>query len=324
MHQLPCEEIRKGKASKMINDPQILLQNFLDEQDAEEGTLRNYRNTIKGYMRWLIINGISFWEAKKPHIIRYKNDFYDRGRSTLTINTYLSALKKFYRWLDENGNYQDITAGVKGFKKYNGFKKLPLDQDDVLKLLSNINEVTLTGRRDHLIIHMMIISGFRSCEITRLSVADFIDNNTPGLMVMGKGSKVKTFARISALVAEELRKYLNERPDYKRKAEDPLFETVGRRNPGERISVNTLGMMIKKRMTGAGLDAKLSAHSLRHTTAVMMILQGASLYDVQCQLRHTDANMTRNYLRYLDEQKRIQSPWMDKLENIITTPKAII
>lgn len=299
----------------MITNPAIWINEFLSEQDVNEATRKNYHNTLMAWVTWLTVNGISWGEVRKPHVIRYKNELYEKGRSPLYINTCLSIFRKFYRYLDDAGLYPDIASGVKGHKLYHGFRKRPLTPEQVDMLLSSIDTETKTGKREHLIIRMMVTSGLRSVEVSRLDIGDFTDGSIPGLRILGKGRKEKTFVRISRDVADELRGYIGRRMD---KIFDPVFIVSEGQLRECRVTPKYIGIFIKARMKKAGLDDKLlSAHSLRHTTAVMMINQGASLYDVQSQLRHTDANMTRNYLRFIEEEKRHQLEWVDKLEMAI-------
>jgi site-specific recombinase XerD len=298
----------------MTTDPRKYIEDFLQEQDVEDSTKRNYRNILNIWLNWLVLNGITWGEVRKPHILRFKSTTYENGKSPLYVNTCLSIIRKFYRWLDDSGFYPDIASGVKGYKRYVGFRKKPLKPEQVEALLNSIDRATELGKRDHLIIRMMVTSGMRSVEVSRLDIGDFEDGERPGVRILGKGRKEKVFARISLDVADELKAYVGKRIS---KDFEPMF--IYNRYGSERMSPAYIGVMIKHRMVKAGMDDKmLTAHSLRHTTAVMMITEGASLYDVQNQLRHTDANMTRNYLRFIEDEKRHQLTWVDKLETVIS------
>ncbi len=295
----------------MITDTGILIPEFLKDQDVTEKTKVNFRNALNCWSTWLTVNGISFEEARKPHIIRYKNELADKGRSALYINNLLNILRKFYQWTDDAGYYADIASGVKGFKRYQGFRKKPLTAEQVAELLKSIDTTSRKGRREHLVINLMVTSGLRAVEVERLNIGDYSNGAYPGVNVLGKGRKEKTFVRISSEVSKEMKEYIGARiEDYFK----PLFMVNESKLQESRLSSTYIGIMIKSRLKKIGIDDKLiTAHSLRHTTAMMMIDAGASLFDVQNQLRHTDANMTRNYLRFIEEEKRKKMDWVDRL-----------
>lgn len=307
---------RNQERRGMQKGDDILLREFLNDQDVEKTTKRNYHNVLQAWFTWMVLNGISSDEVRKPHLIKYKNEMYSKDKSPLYINTCLSILRKFYRFMDDSGYYPDIAAGIRGFKRYTGFRKKPLTLEQVDQLLNSIKKNTKIGMRDYLVIKLMLTSGLRAVEISRLNVGDFIEGSTPGVRVLGKGRKEKTFVRIPRELAAELKVFLGKRME---EILRPVFLVWEKRLHEDRYSAKYIGIMVKARMKDAGLNDKLlTAHSLRHTTAVMMINQGASLFDVQTQLRHTDANMTRNYLRFIEDEKRKELEWVDKLEATIS------
>ena len=110
--------------------------------------------------------------------------------------------------------------------------------------------------------------------------------------------------------------YLSTRADLQEG--QPLFVTEGRGAHGagdsyrlhrnERMSTRLIQMIVKKGLREIGLDShEYSAHSLRHTCAVMMLDKGASLADIQRQLGHASPNTTMIYLKSHERRIRMQA-----------------
>lgn len=299
-------------------DSQSYIKEYINSRDVAETTKDNYRRILNVWVNWLIINGIPWNQVRKPHIVNFKHNKNDHGMTSSSVNTYLSVIIDFYRNLFKDGLYDDIIGtGIKLFPKYNGFRKMPLNLDQIVKLIDSIDRDAVTGERDHLIINIMLLSGLRGIEVSRLNIEDFRMKNSdkPYFTVLGKGCKEKKRVPISPITAEAVEIYLDTRIS---KKDEPIFTSLSKSCKGERISASRIGKMIKTRMTKAGItDPQISAHSLRHTHAVFMIKEGMSVYDVQTSLRHTSVEMTSNYLRYLEEENRMDSSWIRKFEGRI-------
>lgn len=293
---------------------------FLDEADVSDTTLTNYSRILYSWEKWLILNGIPWQQARRPHVIRYKKQLYDNGLSPLTVNTYLTVLRKFYQWTEINEYFKDIATSIRGFKRYTGFRKKPLMEPQVHQLIKAIDTATVTGWRNYCIIRLMILAGLRTIEVSRLNVGDFYNNGTRGVDVLGKGRTEKTFIPIGSDLVYEINQYLKNRKHLK--PEDPLFTSESNHNRGFRIQPASISRIVKKSLRDIGITSKeYSAHSLRHTTAIRLIMAKKSLFEVQSFLRHTDTNMTRNYLRFLEDMERRNAKWIDEMTK--KTPRKV-
>lgn len=113
-----------------------------------------------------------------------------------------------------------------------------------------------------------------------------------------------------------IQEYLQERDEIRE--DQPLFLTEGygahgngkdyKPHANERMSTRLVQMIIKKGLRAIGLDShEYSAHSLRHTCAVMMLIKGASMNDIQRQLGHASPNTTMIYLKSLERRQRMET-----------------
>ena len=306
----------------MITDTHILIEEFLAQHDVIPDTRDKYRNMLSLWCDWLTKSGISWLEARKPHVIRFRDEMAHSNKSSLYINCHLNLLNKFYDYLQDANHYPlNIAANVKKMERYKGYRKDPLELEQVYSLLNSIDTMTKTGKRDMLAVKLMLISGLRCCEVSRLNTDDiYLDKKY--ISVRGKGKTEKVRVNISDDVAEELRLYLGKRIN---KTDEPVFLVWEKAHISDRMTPAYIGIRIKMLMVAAGIDDKmLTAHSLRHTCATQLILAGNSIRDVQLTLRHSTSTMTENYIKKIDEQMRIKLNLPNMLEKTFNSKQIAI
>ena len=123
------------------------------------------------------------------------------------------------------------------------------------------------------------------------------------LLIQGKGHTDKD-ARVMLPVQVEtlIRDYLTACGNVG--SSQPLFGSCAYRNRGSRLSAQAVSKMVKRNLRSIWLDSpRLTAHSLRHTAATMMILSGVDLPKVQQVLRHVNINTTMIYNNAVERSK---------------------
>lgn len=294
------------------------ISDFLDDQDIGENSKNVYRRVLNLFFNDMVTHGLGFQEIKRPDVIRWKNDLIDQKKSALTINLYLAIIRTFYNWTEINDIHQNIAGGIKNPRKYIGFKKKPLTRDQVEELMKSINTDTMNGKRDMAIISLMLLAGLRTVEVSRIDYGDMqYQEGMLGIVIQGKGKKIKdTFIKLMESTFEYIQAYLVQRGDIR--DEDPMFISHGPRNNKGRLSAWGIGDIIKKRLKDIGLDDRhYTAHSFRHTCAIMALEVGVSLEEVSRKLRHTSIATTQIYTRYMEEKLRLQNDPGDKIEQLI-------
>jgi site-specific recombinase XerD len=287
------------------------VDGFIGDMNATVETVKNNRSIMAIFTTWCMVSGIHHNTITRPVIIRFKNHLEETGHTPLTVDSYMSTVKRFYKWTDANAVFPDVAAGVKTKNNHGGFRKKPLDEIQVKQLLATIDRETFIGQRNAIIIETMLWLGLRCIEIRRLDVGDVVAIPAGfALSVMGKGCRFKVLMKLPDYIHEMIVNYLairNAMPD------QPLFVSISNNNRGGRISTRKISMMIKTHMRGAGIDSpEYTAHSLRHTCGVMMINAGRDMNDVRAYLRHTNTNMTVHYIRYNDANRRLLDNWVDQ------------
>lgn len=157
---------------------------------------------------------------------------------------------------------------------------------------------------------LTVNAGLRTVEISRANVGDIeVKGNNAFLYVYGKGrTEANQKKAIAPEVYEAIKEYLECRTD-KITNKTPLFTATGNRSGGKRLATTTISTMLKKAMIAAGYDSdRLTAHSLRHTTAAaVMEMTNNNIYITQKYLRHANPATTEIYLENENVKKDTQT-----------------
>ncbi|MGC9310027.1 MAG: site-specific integrase, partial [Candidatus Nanoarchaeia archaeon] len=103
------------------------------------------------YQQWLDDTGRDSLQLQREDILAYKAFLLDLALSSYTVNLYLTAVRKLYQWLESQKIYPDITRGISGVKKPDGFRKSVLTKEQLREAVDAIDTETLVGMRDYAI-----------------------------------------------------------------------------------------------------------------------------------------------------------------------------
>ena len=296
-----------------------VIDMFAAQADCKESSRRTYRRNIKTFFAWVDETGRRVEALTRADIIAFKQSLipeYGADKSTLTAAAYLTAVKLFYKWAEGVKLYPNIANGVKLPKRYNRFEKEPLTAAQAKRLVSEVSAGE--SLRDEAIINIMLRCGLRCSEVVRANIEDL--QQTAGrtiLNIKGKGRDSKdSFVIISDKCAASLRAYLATRKDETPKA--PLFVCNSNRNEGGRLTTRSVSRIAKEHLKAIGLDGRAyTAHSLRHSTACLLLGAGVPQDMVQKTLRHANPATTQAYTYHLDKQRRLEMAVETKLDDII-------
>jgi integrase/recombinase XerC len=160
---------------------------------------------------------------------------------------------------------------------------LPIDQSEVLFRQAFGDDDA--GRRDRAILELLYASGVRVAELAGLAVED-VDLREGSVRVLGKGRKERVVP-IGRKAIEALQAYLGSREE----SRGPLF----RNRRGGRLTVRSLHRIVRARGRAAGLVARVTPHTLRHTFATHLLDAGADLRLIQELLGHARLTTTQRY-----------------------------
>lgn len=294
-----------------------IINEWLDSADIAEVSKCSYRTKLNLWFRWL--NSIHY-DVRRPtqqQVLDYKRWLEAAGKSSLTVDSYVTAVRLFYRYCIKAGYWtRDIAQGVRCSTKQKGYRKSPLSREDAMRLLDSISTERLSGKRDKLIIAMMLMLGFRTCEIERMNVGDIgevYDTRVVSVQRKGRHDKAEAVA-ITPYIDELLQDYMSEREV--ESWDEPLFISV--KGERSRLQRTTISEIVHDRLRAIGIvDPRITAHSLRHTCACLLLSDGVDMETVRDMLGHTSTNTTRLYVAQMQAQLLIRNSPAKRIEAML-------
>lgn len=285
------------------------VEPFLDYLALERGlrptTVAAYRTDIRRFAHFLAEQ-----DAPKPadldHRIldQYVSRMRTAGLAPTSIRRAQSALRAYFGFLAAEGLVaSDPTDRM---ERPAATRKLPefLTQDEAARVVEAVDPDSPAYWRDRAVLELLYATGMRVSELVRLSLGD-LDLEYGSCLVFGKGGKER-LVPVGALALEVVRRYLGTlRPELDRGRAPGAFFLNGR---GTRLSRMSIWTIVARAGTRAGIDRRISPHTLRHSCATHLLEGGADLAAVQELLGHTDISTTQVYThldrRYLRETHR--------------------
>lgn len=293
-----------------------IINEWLDSVDVTDVSKRSYRVKLNLWFRWL--NNIHY-DVRRPtrqQVLGYKRHLEAEGKSSLTVDSYITAVRLFYRYCVRMRYYEDITEGVRCSTKLRGYRKSPLKREDATRLLDSISTDKLIGKRDKLMIAMMLLLGFRTCEIERMNVGDIdvvYDTRVINVQRKGRHDKAEAVA-LTPYIDELLQDYMSEREV--ESWDEPLFCSV--RGERSRLQRTSISEIVHDRLCSIGInDPHITAHSLRHTCACLLLADGVEMETVRDVLGHTSTNTTRLYVAQMQSQLLIRNSPAKRIESML-------
>ena len=77
-----------------------LLDSFIDSQDVKQSSKGLYRRTLERYISWVEEKGYLLSDITRGQILEYKEDLLRSGKSSLTVGSYITAVRRFYEWTE--------------------------------------------------------------------------------------------------------------------------------------------------------------------------------------------------------------------------------
>ncbi len=293
---------------------EALVLDFLAYMEFERGLARNtltaYRTDLLQYGEFLHRHGVGPASAKAADVSEFlaelatgtvageENGDAKAPCSAATINRKAACLRSFYRHLRRQGVIdEDPTANLAAPRRG---RKLPqvLTLGEVKKLLEGANGADAIALRDRALLEVMYASGLRASEATGLEVTD-ADLRRGFVRAHGKGSKER-IVPLGREAAGALRRYLQRgRPELVGSSGERKLFVNFRGGP---LTRQGLYKIIRRHARGAGLDGKMSPHTLRHTFATHLLAGGCDLRSVQEMLGHADIATTQMYTHLSGEE----------------------
>jgi site-specific recombinase XerD len=227
-----------------------------------------------------------------------------KGLSVATQTYHLIALRGFLKYLAKR-KIKSLDPVLVELPRNHRPQVTFLHVDEIESILNQIPIDTETGLRDRAIMELLFSTGLRISELIALN-RDSVNLERREFVVRGKGQKDRpVFVSDSAALA--VADYLSERKDslpalfLNNSKNQPL---VGASGDYRRLTPRSVERIINKYVRAAGITKHVTPHTLRHSFATDLLMNGADLRSVQSLLGHSNISTTQIYTHVTDPHLR--------------------
>jgi site-specific recombinase XerD len=273
------------------------------EQNRSQKTIQNYDHYLT---RLLDFAGDIRVGDITPELIRKWRLWLNRLGTNVsdelgktTLNYHLIALRSFLKFCAKYDR-PALSADKIELAHTKRTQVTFLNEDELARLFAQPDTNKLNGLRDRAILELLFSSGLRVSELVGLD-RDHINLKRREFMVRGKGQKDRPIF-ISPAAAEWVGTYLDKREDNTR----PLFvrysgsKSVDLSGNFHRLTARSIQRLVGRYARLAGITKHVSPHTLRHSFATDLLMNGADIRSVQAMLGHSNIATTQIYTHITD------------------------
>ena len=273
------------------------------EQNRAQKTIENYHHYLNRLVEFsgdLKVSEIDNELIRKWRL--WLNRILDQNGSPVsktTQNYHLIALRSFLKFCSKR-DIKTLSPDKIELARVKRKQVTFLTPEELARILEQPKTSTDIGLRDRAILELLFSGGLRVSELVNLN-RDHINLKRKEFMVRGKGQKDRPVF-ISSQSAYWLQNYIGQRTD----TMQPLFIRYSggedNANDGEfmRLSARSVQRMVQRYARLAGITKKVSPHTLRHSFATDLLMNGADIRSVQSMLGHSNISTTQIYTHITD------------------------
>lgn len=287
-----------------LSDTLIEFLEYLEiEQNRSQKTIQNYHHYL---MRLVEFAGDPTVDKITAETIRkwrlWLNRLHDEsGRpiSTTTQNYHLIALRSFLKFCSKR-ELNTLPPEKVELARVKRKQVTFLSREELSALFAQPDIATSIGLRDRTILELLFSGGLRVSELVALDKSH-VSTKRREFTVRGKGQKDRPIF-MSQTAAEWIELYLKSRHD----SSPALFIRYGGQKEQDtsgnylRLTPRSVQRIIARYAKLAGITKKVSPHTLRHSFATDLLMNGADIRSVQTMLGHSDISTTQIYTHVTD------------------------
>ncbi len=278
------------------SNPNTLIDQFLNFLLVEKGlskkTLEAYSRDIIRYRNFLAEHQTAvFSDEDTPLILKYLIHLRKSGLAARSRARHLVAIRGLYRFLVQEKILRNDPARLIDLPRTS--LKLPdvLSREEIEVLIQAPDTDKPLGARDAAMLELLYAAGLRVSELTNLKLQD-INLEAGFVRVFGKGAKER-IVPIGMQAKEKIEYYLKTVRSKRLKQQSSPYLFIARAN--RPMTRQGFWKLLRRYALQAGLNKKITPHSLRHSFASHLLEGGADLRAVQIMLGHVDISTTQIY-----------------------------
>ena len=263
----------------------------LRERNASAHTIKAYAGDLENFANYV---GARDWKHIDHIAVRgFLSHLYEKGLSKASVARSLAAVRSLYRWLAQEGVVEQNPAKLVSRPKLpEKLPRVPTIEEMNTVLDGAMPKVAVFPERDRLLMELLYGCGIRNSELIGINLDD-IRTSAEAILIRGKGKKER-YVPFGESAASALREYL---PIRQKMLADSKKTTpallINQR--GGRLSVRSVGRIVKKIAVAKGLSPDVHPHTLRHAFGTHMLEEGADLRAIQEMLGHERLSTTQRY-----------------------------
>lgn len=271
---------------------------LIDSKGVSQNTLESYMRDVNQYVTFLKNNeefsaDNTDGKLQEKGIQAFLEHLRDMNKSSATITRMLASVRSYYQYLMQIGVVPSNPAKL--IKLERTKKKVPeiLTDKEILQLLSMPNSNDPKGVRDKAMLELLYATGIRVSELINLDVDDVRCKKGERGEVICHGTRSSRTIPMHQTAVNALLEYKNNIRPLLVSAEsgDALFVNLN----GARLSRQGFWKIVKNYAEEANIKKDITPHTLRHSFALHLYQNGASLHDLQVMLGHADISSTQMY-----------------------------
>jgi len=274
-----------------------LIPTFIRHLEVERGLSRN---TMDAYRRDLERFGLTLAADRRADVTKIKERdvfeflIHDRreGRDPASTRRALAAIRTYFRFLSLTDLIRDNPARLLESPRI--WRHLPnvLQPEEVVRLLEAVRaHPSRHPLRDRALLELIYATGLRVSEATNLTLPEVLWD-LEVLRCRGKGGRERVVP-VTRTALDALREYLEmERP---KRAAGVNTDRIFLSRSGQALGREVISAILKRAATRAGLAGTITPHTLRHSFATHLLMNGADLRLVQELLGHAKIETTEIY-----------------------------
>ncbi|MGN1400586.1 MAG: site-specific tyrosine recombinase XerD [Bacillus sp. (in: firmicutes)] len=264
------------------------------EKGLAKNTLVSYERDLKAYMKYLQkVEQLTSWnEVTRANIVGFLMSLKEQGKSPRTIARHIASIRSFHQFLlrDKQTDH-DPSVHIDTPRRERSLPKV-LTMEEVEALMDAPKGDGKFVLRDRAMLEILYATGMRVSELINLDISD-VHGAMGFVRCVGKGNKERIIP-IGTTALKAVEQYLSDgrsRLVNPKHSVDALFLN----HHGQRLTRQGFWKILKRLAQEANIQKELTPHTLRHSFATHLLMNGADLRSVQEMLGHADISTTQIY-----------------------------